>query len=326
VRRYASRRNFCRVALGSAALAACAPRVLAQEPGPSTFPLPVSWTPEGVAPALAVTRLSPTLMVVTGAGGNVVVALGPDGVLLVNGGHESRSAALIAQVGQLAGGLPVKTLFNTDWHAEHTGSNVPLGKAGATILSHEFTKQYLSTEMTVEWRNATYKACAPQGRPAKTFYTKGTMTLGPEQVEYGHLGQAHTDGDIYVYFRNDNVLVAGDTLGAGRYPIADYNSGGWIGGLVAANKTLLDLTNADPRFVPGVGPVQARAALQVQHDMLAAVRDRMHKLFRQGMGLDDMLASGVTKDYDAAWGSPDLFVATSFRGMWLHIRELGGVV
>jgi len=314
------------VALGSAALAACAPRLLAQEHGPSTFPLPVSWTPGGVASALEVTRLSPTLMVVSGAGGNVVVALGPEGALLVNGGHESRSAALVAQVSQLAGGLPVKTLFNTDWHAEHTGSNVPLGKAGATILSHEFTKQYLSTEMTVEWRNATYKACAPVGRPAKTFQTKGAMTFGAEQIEYGHLGQAHTDGDIYVYFRNANVLVAGDTLGVGQYPIADYNSGGWIGGLVAANKTMLDLTGPDTKFVPGVGPVQARAALQAQHDMLATMRDRMHKLFRQGLGLDDMLASGVTKDYDAAWGSPDLFVATTFRGMWLHIRELGGVV
>jgi len=78
--------------------------------------------------------------------------------------------------------------------------------------------------------------------------------------------------------------------------------------------------------VPGVGPVQTRAALQAQHDMLATMRDRMHKMFRQGMGLDDMMAAGVTKDFDATWGSPDLFVATTYRGMWLHIRELGGVV
>jgi cyclase len=326
VQRCASRRDFCRVAFGSATLAACAPGILAQEHGPSTFPLRVSWTPPGIAPTLEVTRLSPALMIVSGAGGNVVVALGPDGALLVNGGHESRSAALLAQVSQLTGGLPVKTLFNTDWHAEHTGSNEALGKAGTTIVSHEFTKQYLSTEMTVEWRNATFKARAPQGRPAKTFYTKGAMSLGPEQIEYGPLGQAHTDGDIYVYFRNADVLVAGDTLGVGQYPIADYNSGGWIGGLVAANKALLDLTGPDTRFVPGVGPVQTRAALQAQHDMLATMRDRMHKMFRQGMGLDDMLAAGFTKDYDATWGSPDLFVATTFRGMWLHIRELGGVV
>jgi len=326
VRSHASRREFCRAALSGAALAAYAPRILAQEPGPSTFPLRVSWAPPGLASTLEVTRLSPTLAVVSGAGGNVVVAIGPDSVLLVNGGHESRSAALLAQVSQLAGGLPVKTLFNTDWHAEHTGSNAPLGKAGVVIVSLEFTKQYLSTEMTVEWRNATYKACEPQARPTKTFYTKGTMPFGAEQIEYGHLGQAQTDGDIYVYFRNANVLVAGATLGVGRYPIADYNSGGWIGGLVTANKTVLDLTGPETTFVPGVGPVQPRAALQAQHDMLATMRDRMHKLFRQGMGLDEMLAAGVTKDYDAVWGSPDLFVATSFRGMWLHIRELGGVV
>ncbi len=326
MRSFASRRDFCRVALGSAAAAACGSRALAQEDSPSTFPLRVSWTPAGVASALEVARLSPALLAVSGAGGNVVVAVGPDSALLVNGGHDSRSAALLTKVHELTGGLPVRTLFNTDWHVENTGSNEALGKAGATILSHEFTKQYLSTEMTVEWRNATYKARAPQGRPGKTFHTKGAMTFGAEQIEYGHLGQAHTDGDIYVYFRNANVLVAGDTLGVGQYPIADYNSGGWIGGLVTANKTMLDLTGPETRFVPGVGPAQPRAALQAQHDMLATMRDRMHKLFRQGMGLDDMLGAGVTKDYDATWGSPDLFVATTFRGMWLHIRELGGVV
>ena len=76
--------------------------------------------------------------------------------------------------------------------------------------------------------------------------------------------------------------------------------------LVAANKTLLDLTGPDTKFVPGVGPVQSRAALQAQHDMLTTMRDRMHKMFRQGMGLDDMMAAGVSKDYDAAWGSPDV--------------------
>jgi glyoxylase-like metal-dependent hydrolase (beta-lactamase superfamily II) len=326
MRRVATRRDFCRLALGGAALAAYAPGVLAQEHGPSTFPLPVFWTPAGVAPALEATHLSPTLMVVSGAGGNVTVAVGTDSAVLVNGGHESRSPALLAEVSRLTGGLPVKTVFNTDWHAENTGSNEPLGKAGATILSHEFTKQYLSTEMTVEWRNVTYKARAPLGRPGKTFYTRGALAFGSEPIEYGHLGQAHTDGDIYVHFRNADIVVAGDTLSVGQYPIADYNSGGWIGGLIAGNKMLLDLTGPETKFVPGVGPVQPRTALQAQHDMLTTMRDRMHKMFRQGMGLDDMLAAGMTKDYDAVWGSPDLFLATSFRGMWLHIRELGGVV
>jgi hypothetical protein len=95
---------------------------------------------------------------------------------------------------------------------------------------------------------------------------------------------------------------------------------------VNATKKLLELANEETRVVPGHGPVQTRADLQAQHDMLATLRDRMHKLMRQGMGAEDMLASGITREFDAKWGDPALFLSTSYRGMWLHIRELGGVV
>jgi glyoxylase-like metal-dependent hydrolase (beta-lactamase superfamily II) len=280
----------------------------------------------GVKPVLETTRLTDSLSVISGAGGNVVVAVGPDSVLLVNGGHASRALALLDEVSKLSGGKPVRTLFNTEWHPEHTGANDAVGKAGGAIVAHEFTKQYLSTEMTIEWQGVTHKARERQALPTKTFYAKGSMAFDDEQIEYAHLGQAHTDGDIYVHFKNANVLVAGDELAVGQYPIADYNSGGWLGGMVIANKAVLDATDAQTRYVPGVGPVQARAGLQAQHDMLAAMRDRLHKAFRQGMGIDDMLGAGLTKDFDAAWGNPEQFIAVSYRGMWLHIRELGGVV
>jgi glyoxylase-like metal-dependent hydrolase (beta-lactamase superfamily II) len=316
-----------RLAAVGATASALAPRLFAQSRSLAAASAgPAAVTPAGVATTLDVTRLSDSLMVVSGAGGNVVVAIGPDSALLVNGGHASRTAALLEEVGKLSGGKPVRTLFNTEWHAEHTGANDAVGKGGTTIVAHEFTKQYLATEMTIEWQNTTFKPRAPQALPTKTFYTKGSMVLGSEQIEYGHLGQGHTDGDIYVYFRNANVLVAGDELSVGRYPIADYNSGGWLGGMVTANKAMLDLTTPDTRYVPGVGAVQPRAQLQAQHDMLATMRDRLHKAFRQGMGRDDMLAAGFTKDFDEAWGTPDHFVSVSYRGMWLHIRELGGVV
>ena len=119
------------------------------------------------------------------------------------------------------GGKRVQALFNTDWHAEHTGSNETLGKAGATIIAHEHTKQYLGAEIFVDWQNRTYKPLPPQALPNQTFYTSGKMTASaPERIEYGHLGQAHTDGEIYVFFPASNVLVAGDVLSVGKYPIA----------------------------------------------------------------------------------------------------------
>ena len=92
------------------------------------------------------------------------------------------------------------------------------------------------------------------------------------------------------------------------------------------SKTLLGLANDQTQIVPGVGPIQTRADLQGQHDMLAAMMDRFPKMMKQGLGPDDIIAAAPTKDYDAKWGNPDLFVSTAYRSMWLHVRELGGIV
>lgn len=276
--------------------------------------------------ALTATSLSDHLVLISGAGGNVVVGSGPEGLLMVNGGLAERSAELLELVARQSAGKRVQTLFNTDWHAEHTGSNETLGKSGATIISHEHTKQYLGAELFIDWQNRTYKPKAPPALPNETFYTAGKMTFGKEPIAYGHLGQAHTDGDIYVFFPQANVLVAGDVLSVGKYPISDYTTGGWLGGHANATKTLIDLANADTRVVPGAGPLQTRADLQTQYDMLVSMRDRLAKMMKQGMGAKDMIAAGATKDFDAKWGDPELFVSTAYRGLWLHVRELGGIV
>jgi glyoxylase-like metal-dependent hydrolase (beta-lactamase superfamily II) len=120
--------------------------------------------------------------------------------------------------------------------------------------------------------------------------------------------------------------MTGDVLTVGKYPIADYTSGGWLGGLLTATRTLLDLSNPDTRVIPGTGPVQTRADLQAQFDMLTTLRERFAKMMRQGMSANDMLAAGATKEFDAKWGDPKLFVPVSYRGLWLHVRELGGIV
>ena len=275
---------------------------------------------------LTVTALAPTLRVVSGAGGNVILLDGPDGVLLVNGGAAEQSRALLATVARESGGKPPRVLFNTDWHPHHTGLNVPLGGTGTRVVAHEHTKQYLGAELFVDWENRTYTPLPPKALPTETFHTTGAMTFGGERIEYGHLGQAHTDGDIYVFFRDSNVLAVGDVLATGRYPIADYTTGGWLGGLAAATKALVDLANDDTRVAAGSGVVQARDALRVQHEMLAAMRDRLAKMMRQGLSAKEMLAAGVTKEFDARWGDPELFLSTSYRGLWLHVRELGGIV
>jgi cyclase len=276
--------------------------------------------------ALTSTRLSDTLTLVSGAGGNVVVVTGDDGVAMVNGGLREHAAELSKSVAEIAGGKPVRYLFNTDWHAEHTGSNEQLGQAGAQIIAHENTKQYLANDIFLEWQHRTYKALPKAAWPTKTSYNAGKMTLGGERIEFAPLGQAHTDGDIYVFFPESNVLVAGDVLAVGTYPIADYISGGWLGGLMTASKTLLDVTNEQTKIVPGAGPVQTRADLKTQHEMLVTLRERLHQMMRKGMGAEDMLAAGATKEFDARCGDPEAFVNITYRGLWLHVRELGGIV
>jgi cyclase len=245
---------------------------------------------------------------------NIVIADAADGLLYVNGGSPTLTDALRRSIVAAVGAKPIKTLINTDWHPDHTGLNESLRKQGASIIAHEYTKQYMQ------------RAGLKAGLPTKTFYTTEALTFGGDTIELGHLGQAHTDGDIYVLFKQKNVLVAGDMLSVGKYPIADINSGGWLGGMVTATKTLLDLTNEQTKVIPGVGPAQTRAALDAQHKMLSAVRERFLKMMRQGMSADDMLAGGITKDFDAAWGDPKEFIRTAYKGMWLHVRELGGIV
>ena len=281
---------------------------------------------DGATSTIAANRLGENLILVSGAGANVVVVVGPDSLAMINGGLPARSAELLKIVAGQTGGKPVQTLFNIDWHPEYTGSNESLAKAGATIVAHENTKQYIGAELYVDWQKRIYKPLPKPALPKQTFYTSGKMSVGAERIEYAHLGQAHTDGAISVLFPASNVLMTGGALSVGAYPIPDYTAGGWLGGLINANKTLLALANAETRIVPGVGPLQTRADLQTQHDMLAAVFDRFTKMMKQGMGPEDILAAAPTKEFDATWGPPDLFVPTAYRSMWLHVRELGGIV
>lgn len=308
----ATRRDFLQTMLGAAALSL--PAVVSGQ------------TPSSARPTLAATSLTDTLTLVSGGGGNVVVLEGDDGLLLVNGGAAEHAAALLALIDERFGGKRVRTLFNTDWHPHHTGANGPLARTGARIVAHEHTRQYLGAEIVVDWQERTYMPLPAPALPTETFYTQGTLAFARETVRYGHLGQAHTDGDIYVFFPSANVLVAGDVLAVDAYPIADYTTGGWLGGLAAATKTLLDLTTPGTRIVPGAGPVRTRDDLQAQHDMLVAMRDRLGKMMRQGLSAREMLAAGATREFDARWGDPTLFVSTAYRGLWLHVRELGGIV
>jgi glyoxylase-like metal-dependent hydrolase (beta-lactamase superfamily II) len=275
---------------------------------------------------IALSKLTENLTLVTGAGGNIVVLNQPDGLLLVNGSLPEMAGGLRTFLSDQFKGQPVKGLFNTDWHLDHTGSNESFKKAGAKIYAHENTKLWIGADFYSDWEKRAYKPRPKDALPTDTFYTSGKMTFGKEPIEYGYMPQAHTDGDIYVFFPAQNVLVAGDVVTSGQYPVQDYVTGGWIGGLQNALKDLLKVGNENTRIVPGAGPVLTRADIQAEADMTNTMRDRLVKLMRQGMGPSDMISAEPTKDFDAKWGKPEQFIRNAYRGMWGHVRELGSIV
>jgi glyoxylase-like metal-dependent hydrolase (beta-lactamase superfamily II) len=270
---------------------------------------------------LTVTPLRGDLSLIAGAGGNITVLNGPDSIALVDTGAPASSAELEATLASRFGGAPAELVFNTHWHEEHTGGNDIFGARGARIVAHENTRLWMSTEYYVDWEHRNYEPRAPEALPNNTFYSSDRQPIvvdhGSETIEYAHLREAHTDGDVYVRFREHNVISVGGVSTAQRYPVPDYATGGWIGGLIEAMQKLMALADADTLIVPAHGPACDRAHLRRQHEMLSVMRERMESAMRQGRSVEEMLASGITEDFDAEWGdNRERFVANVYGGLW----------
>jgi glyoxylase-like metal-dependent hydrolase (beta-lactamase superfamily II) len=270
---------------------------------------------------LATTQLSDKVRLITGAGNNVVALGGDGGSLLVDCGD----AAHAQDVLKLAGG--VRTVFNTHWHLESTGANEAMAKAGAKLVAHVNTRMWMTQEIIHEWEQKVFPPRAKDALPTETFYTTGKTMFGGETVEYGLMPMAHTDGDIYVYFTESNVLAAGDVVQPGRLPVLDWATGGWIGGMQDAHRTLLRIANDTTKIVPATGPVMSKADVQASLDVLTKVRERLVLLMKQGKGPKDMIAAKAVGEFEGQLaGDPDAFIYTAYRGLWGHVRELGGIV
>lgn len=270
--------------------------------------------------ALPTQQLTERVTLITGAPGNVVALSTGDGILLVDSGAAEFARAVQASLA----GAPVRTLFNTHYHADQTGGNVLFGSAGATIHAHVITKQWLSTDYYVPAEDRWVKALPAAGRPTVTFRNRGELSAGSERIEYGYLLEAHTRGDIYVFFRDSNVLVVGDVASPLRDPSHDWVSGGWLGGRVDGLETLLALANDATRIVPAYGPVMTRAELQAERDMMQHLYDRTTQLTAQGRSAQDMLEAGVLDEVERKFDDPARFLYDVAKGHWAHYTNFGG--
>jgi cyclase len=302
-----TRRQLLKVALGSAAglmLGAPIPRLAAAG--------------QAAAEATGTLRLADDLFVVRIPGeANVVAQTTGGGVLLVDGGSAAGADAILKTVAGLPGGGPVHTLFNTHWHPEQTGSNERLGKAGVTIIAQENTRLWLSTDVVWPWNGRRFTRLPKGAQPNKTFYTTGKL---PSGVTYGYIPDAaHTDGDLYVYFPQQNVLAVGDAVCGEGWPVVDWATGGWIGGILGGLQRVLTLVNDGTRIVPARGPVLTLADLKTQFQMYGTIYDRLTQLLNKGRGPSEAVAARPTKEFDAQMGNPDEFVRRAFESLWAYL-------
>jgi glyoxylase-like metal-dependent hydrolase (beta-lactamase superfamily II) len=270
----------------------------------------------------AVAQVANNVALVSGAGGNVLAVTTTDGMVLVDSGAAAASDALLAAVRTLPGGDRVRTLFNTHWHLDQIGSNAALGRGGATIVAHEKTRLHLATGYYLPDEDRYEAPVAKDAQPTESIYTAGATTIGKERVEYGHLLEAHTDGDIYVLFRDSNVIAVGDALAPERDPELDWFGGGWLGGRVDSLKLLLGLGDARTKIVPSYGPVVDRAAVQTEYDMMLRLFDSFVDLVRKGFSAEDVLAAGVMDATGRRWDDAPKFIRAAHKGMWAHHNTL----
>ena len=308
VRPHQSRRQILKAAIGGAAGIVLGAPLLRLTEARSQAPPEVSGT----------LKLTDDLFILRIPGeANIVAQTSADGVLLVDGGSATASDTVMKAVSGLPGGGSVHTIFNTHWHPEQTGLNERLGKAGAKIIAHENTRLWLTTDITWPWNGRRFKRLPKIAQPNKTFYDTGKMDSG---IRYGYISDAaHTDGDLYVFFPKQNVLAVGEAVSGQGWPVVDWWTGGWIGGIVGGLQRLQTLVDADTRIAPAHGPLLSLADLKTQYEMYGTIYDRLSQLLNRGRGPSEAVAAQPTKEFDAQMGNPDEFVRRAFESLWAYL-------
>ena len=264
------------------------------------------------------TPLSATVTMLQGAGGNVAVSHGMDGVYLIDDQLKPQSAQLLAEVRKISD-QPIRFVINTHYHYDHMGGNEAAGEAGAVIIAHDNVRQRLTTEQFNNVFNSATPPWPEGALPVVTFNDRITLHLNGEAAEVIHVARGHTDGDSIVHFTGSDVIHMGDIYFHGLYPFIDLDGGGTIDGMIAAVDVALERADGDTRIIPGHGPVTGRAELAAYRDFLAAARERVKALVDQGRTLEETIAAKPTAEWDEAMGgkfiSPAQFVTFIYNSL-----------
>ena len=238
-----------------------------------------------------------------GAGGNITVAVGTDGIIMVDAQwaplHDKIKAAI-----QKISPLPVKYLINTHYHGDHTDGNAAFHREGATIVGQDNIRLRLVAGSTNGLTGNRSQPAPADAVPTET-YLGGckNVSVGGRTAEVCHRTNAHTDGDSWIYFRDANVIATGDIVSR-NYPNLDWGSGGSINGMINSVNAFLMAANDNTKVVPGHGRLYDKRDLQDYRDMLVAARDRIQKLRNEGKTEAEVVAAKPLADLDAKWGNP----------------------
>jgi len=270
------------------------------------------------AAGIAVTPLRDKLYLLSGAGGNIIIQEGGDGLLMIDSGLSDSTAGIMAETAKIGKGK-VTLLFNTHWHTDHTGSNVALGKQGVKIIAQENVRTRLAKGQYMEFFKRQVDPMAPEGLPAQTFNDKGKIQFGGETAHYEHLPPAHTDGDAVVHFAKANVFHGGDLLFNGMYPFIDYGSAGSLAGMARNASSIVKMVHDDTIVIPGHGPIAKKGDVQEFADMLSGSLEIFTKEIKAGKTLEQLQAEKPCKAYDDKWGKafikPEAWIALNYSGM-----------
>lgn len=307
----------------AAPAAASTPRAANPEPGTRNV------EPQGVRSM----HVQGNVWMLIGPASNAAVQIGDDGVLVVDTLRASDAAAMVAEIRKLAGNKPIRWIINTHAHADHTGGNLTVAEAGESIIAGNFVGQagaesanyaQIVAHENVELQMAKAQPAIPvHAMPTDTFYVNDfELFFNGEAVQLIHVPNAHTDGDVMVFFRKSDVLVAGDLLVTTAFPIVSRQSQGSLTGVIAALNRMLDITVPEEKqeggtfVIPGHGRLTDEADVVEIRDMTTVIRDRMQDAVKKGMTLAQVKAARLVRDYEGRWGTTpgtDEFVEAAYR-------------
>jgi len=256
---------------------------------------------------------------VQGAGCNVftIPGMNEGGALMIDGGLAVHAEALLSEIRDITGQEKIHTLINTHFHPEQTGCNERVGAAGGSIIAHENTRMCLQNSLLSATYEGRYGPLADAGIPTRIIRSDGKMKFAGQEIIYGYLPAAHTNGDLFLYFPILDTLITGGPVTVGQWPVMDIRQGAWMGGLMSAYDKLSHIVSADTVVIPAHGPVTNGTELMRMRNLYTELHLNLADELNLGMGWDDVVAKNPLQQFEAKYGEADYFLETAMRSLQL---------